>query len=157
MWDVSGLTGAAPVWLEIMNRLHRQDAGSPPDPPVTLARCSIRSGSEPRKEWFIHGTEPDSPDLEAPTALPRIVYPLPGAVFAIDPDIPPKQQRIVFAAHGRCTGLHWNLDGLPLGSADARAVWFPTPGRHFLSLNDAYGVSVDALWFRVRGDTDPSD
>src|SRR5205823_4265019 len=32
MWNVSGITGAAPVWVEIMNWLHADGAGSASEP-----------------------------------------------------------------------------------------------------------------------------
>ena len=33
MWDVSGVTGAAPLWLEVMNYLHPAGSGALPAPP----------------------------------------------------------------------------------------------------------------------------
>jgi penicillin-binding protein 1C len=156
MWDVSGVTGAAPVWLDIMSRLHHGDARSAPGPPQGLTRCSIHSGSERRQEWFIPGTEPDMISLEG-SAAARIVYPPAGAVFAIDPDIPPSRQRIFFTARGRCEGLHWILDGQSVGAAAESAGWMPNAGRHFLSLSDVHGTVVDAVRFRVRGPAEKTE
>ena len=156
MWDVSGVTGAAPVWLDIMSRLHHGDARSAPDPPQGLTRCSIHSGSERRQEWFIPGTEPDMISLEG-SAAARIVYPPAGAVFAIDPDIPPSRQRIFFTARGRSEGLHWILDGQSVGAAAESVGWMPNAGRHFLSLSDVHGTVVDAVRFRVRGPAEKTE
>jgi penicillin-binding protein 1C len=33
MWNVSGITGAAPVWVEIMNWLHKDSTSNAPKPP----------------------------------------------------------------------------------------------------------------------------
>ena len=33
MWNVSGITGAAPIWLEVMNYLHRSTPSKSPQPP----------------------------------------------------------------------------------------------------------------------------
>jgi penicillin-binding protein 1C len=156
MWDVSGVTGAAPVWLDIMRWLHHGDARSTPDPPQHLLRSSILSGSERRQEWFIPGTEPDMISLEG-SAAARIVYPPPGAVFAIDPDIPPSRQRIFFTTRGRCGGLHWILDGRRVGAADESVGWVPNAGRHFLSLSDVHGTVVDAVRFRVGGPAEKTE
>jgi penicillin-binding protein 1C len=150
MWDVSGVTGAAPVWLEIMNRLRDDGARSAPHPPELLVRRFVRAGAERRQEWFIPGTEPDSNSSDAPAAA-RIDYPPAGSVFAIDPDIPPSRQRIVFAARGRRDGLQWILDGQPMGPAGEPAGWTPNAGRHALSLSDEHGTVVDAVQFWVRG------
>ncbi len=152
MWDVSGLTGAAPLWLEIMNRLQQGgDAGSAPTPPQSLVRRSVRIGSQSRQEWFIRGTEPASFELDNPPAVARIVYPPAGAVFAVDPDIPAQLQRMLFAFRGCGQGLQWILDGQALGAVKEAEGWDPTPGAHFLELGDGRGEVVDAVGFRVRG------
>jgi penicillin-binding protein 1C len=71
MWDVSGVTGAAPVWASVVQYLHRQpgSAGStafttadtaPLAPPAGVQRIATRyaQGQEAaRQEWFIQGTE----------------------------------------------------------------------------------------------------
>lgn len=69
MHDVSGTSGAAPVWAEIMGWLHRAGAGArsrPPAPPEGLVQAAVRFGPEPggarliesaRQEWFIAGTQ----------------------------------------------------------------------------------------------------
>jgi penicillin-binding protein 1C len=40
MRDVSGLTGAAPLWLELMNRLHGQEGSLAPNPPAEVVRAA---------------------------------------------------------------------------------------------------------------------
>jgi penicillin-binding protein 1C len=60
MWDVSGITGAAQVWAEMMNRLHADEKGLIPEPPPGIARQTIEGSGTPRKEWFIKGTEPSA-------------------------------------------------------------------------------------------------
>ena len=62
MWDVSGTSGAAPVWAALMNFLHRTEAGRAPPPPppagVVQSRVEFRDQLEAaRSEWFIQGTE----------------------------------------------------------------------------------------------------
>ncbi|MCX5883480.1 MAG: penicillin-binding protein 1C [Deltaproteobacteria bacterium] len=154
MWNVSGLTGAAPLWLEIMNRLHPQTDKTPVSPPDGVIRCRVQLFSDrvsERAEWFIRGTEPVEAPIKAVNFLPHIVYPPSGAVFAVDSDIPKNQQRIFFTAHGRMNGLRWVVDGQPFRAAAGPAAWNPASGHHILELCDAGGVILDSVRFQVRG------
>jgi penicillin-binding protein 1C len=64
MWDVSGTSGAAPVWAEVMRALHASGgaraASRPPTPPpgVVTQRVAFGDGIEAaRSEWFLPGTQ----------------------------------------------------------------------------------------------------
>ncbi|WP_092955069.1 penicillin-binding protein 1C [Paracidovorax konjaci] len=72
MHDVSGTSGAAPIWAEVMGWLHGAGAGRAgvrsraPAPPPGLVQAAVRFGPEPggtrllesaRQEWFIAGTQ----------------------------------------------------------------------------------------------------
>ena len=64
MWDVSGTTGAAPVWAAVMQFLHRNEASKAPSAPVKLVQVQAQfsqNGSAmveaARQEWFLAGTE----------------------------------------------------------------------------------------------------
>jgi penicillin-binding protein 1C len=142
MRDVSGVTGAAPIWREIMAWLHQELASPAPAPPPGV----IRQGSG----WFLAGTEPAAPPSLAGGGA-RIVAPAPGTIVALDPDIPPARQRIVFEAEVHGASLRWLLDGEDHGPAADLLVWPPTPGRHALRLVDAAGETLDSLTFEVRG------
>ncbi len=150
MRDVSGMSGAAPIWLDLMNHLHRAKpsvAGRPPDGVVLRAHSVSGDG---RREWFIRGTDPVPGDAALAGVPARIVYPPAGAQLVMDPDIPPECQRMVFVASG-AEGFHdWVIDGKPL-SAGARAHWDPVPGRHTLSIRDPGGRLTDTVVFQVRG------
>src|SRR5262249_46648392 len=41
MADVSGVTGAAPIWLEVMSWLPRETASPPPDPPAGVEAATV--------------------------------------------------------------------------------------------------------------------
>jgi penicillin-binding protein 1C len=41
MWNVSGVTGAAPIWIEMMNWLHRDDGRPKREPPARIVRREI--------------------------------------------------------------------------------------------------------------------
>lgn len=148
MHDVSGVTGAAPVWREIMDFLHEGMPSQSPVPPGGLVRTTIQyqAAIEPeRGEWFLAGTETALvTPVEAPAARPRILSPVNGTVLAIDPDIPVANQRVKVQATG----------GAPVLLADgtaAPALWLPPPGRHALRLVDAGGIERDRIQITVRG------
>ncbi|MCE1243674.1 transglycosylase domain-containing protein [Oryzomicrobium sp.] len=162
MHDVSGISGAAPVWREIMDWLHRGDPARgraarpsrPPEPPAGLRRQRIRfvPAREPsRDEWFIAGTEQSIIRQAGGQALARIAYPADGTVMALDPDIPPSRQRIEFRLSASADpSWQWTLDGKPFARATAATHWLPQPGRHRLSLIDARGGAIDEVVFEVR-------
>ena len=159
MWNVSGISGAAPVWAEIMDELHRgalADASVPP-PGVVARRISFPEGLEPeRTEWFLAGTEPVLPLQEwAMDILSRITYPATGTIVAIDPDIPEGRQALFFEAQPAAVGLSWVLNGEKIGPASIPAPWTPRPGKYALTLIDAKGNPLDSVDFSVRGALPP--
>ncbi len=154
MRDVSGITGAAPIWLDVMNHLHRRKPGDAPNPPAgVLAReVTFQRSSEPdRVEWFLRGTEPAAPGRTVGSGLPQIIAPASGTIIALDPDIPPSRQRVAFEARGGGPRSRWILDGVDLGPAAAPHLWAPRPGKHRLSLANRADGPLDAVVFEVRG------
>ncbi|MCE1240271.1 MAG: penicillin-binding protein 1C [Azonexaceae bacterium] len=162
MRDVSGISGAAPVWREVMDWLQRGDPqhgrpavrSRPPSAPAGVVRTTIRfepALEPPRSEWFLAGTQLNVIRRAGGEALARIAYPADGSVIALDPDIPPPLQRLplrLSAAAGK--GWQWQLDGRPLGRADRPQRWLPQPGKHRLELLDANRKTLDAVAFEVR-------
>jgi penicillin-binding protein 1C len=159
MQDVSGVTGAAPIWRDLMHFLHAGRAAKAPTAPGGLVRRLV--SYEPaveaaRQEWFLPGTDTGEVRLAASageSGAARILSPGPGTLYALDPDIPPENQRLRFDARSG-PGYSWALDGQALGPA-TRLHHPPTPGRHRLSLLDAEGKEVDAVDFEVRGTVVP--
>ncbi|MES2530670.1 MAG: penicillin-binding protein 1C [Pseudomonadota bacterium] len=155
MWDVSGTSGAAPVWSEVMNFLHRNEASRPPTPPGGVVQAAVRFGGEleaARSEWFIAGTEqplfaPESASV-ADGAPGRILSPANGTILALDPDIPPNRQRVRFEAEG--AQVQWRIDGKPFARGKV-AQWLPWPGRHVVELADLQGRVLDQVRLEVRG------
>jgi penicillin-binding protein 1C len=154
MWNVSGMTGAAPLWVEIMDQLHPQHDNPPIRPPDGVIQRPIPpilAGGPEHQEWFIRGTEPATASLPAIGLLPHIVYPPSGAVFALDADIPKNRQRIFFTASGLMNGFFWMLDGRLIRAEAGPAPWSPSSGRHELALCAAGGQILDSVRFQVRG------
>ncbi len=177
MWDVSGTSGAAPVWAALMNYLHQTEPSRAPAPPagvvqrqVTFADAAGRPIEAARSEWFLRGTEQalfamDSGALgadrtraggqkglkysgSAASVASRITAPANGTIVALDPDIPPNRQRLGFAAEGQ--QLRWRMDGKEFARG-AQAQWLPWPGRHVVQLVDHSGQVVDEIRLEVRG------
>jgi len=154
MRAVSGTSGAAPVWRDVMLALHAGRPGRAPAPPpgVEARRVAFADGTErPRREWFVRGTG-QSVIATAPAAArrPRIVSPVGGSVYAVDPDVPPDRQRLGVEVAGPAAGHALRLDRRPLGPADGRPLIFAAPGRHWLMLEDASGRVVDRVAFTIR-------
>jgi len=154
MWDVSGVTGAAPVWRDVMDYLQRGQPGTAPRPPGNVLRRQVTfqpALEPPRAEWFIRGTETAQVILPGGEGqAPGIVYPVDGSILAVDPDIPAARQRVFFLARA-ARGLTWKLDGEVYGGVDASEGWQPVPGAHRLELVDAGGKAVGSTQFVVRG------
>ncbi|OEZ63108.1 MULTISPECIES: penicillin-binding protein 1C [unclassified Duganella] len=153
MWDVSGVSGAAPVWRDVMDYLHRGQPGRAPQPPAGVVRQQIvyqPALESARGEWFIAGTEsPVIALVQETQRAPKILYPGEASIIAIDPDIPDAIQRVFFQAQGG-KGLSWRLDGADLGQASADYAWRPVPGPHQLALIDASAQVVATTRFHVR-------
>ena len=151
MWDVSGVSGAAPLWQEVMNALHRGVASAAPPLPRGVERRHITfdDGIEAeRDELFLPGTALTEVARKAPAiSATRIVYPADGQIIAVDPDIPVSAQRILFHVDGGGEGLQWRLNDDRLEAA----FWSPVPGRWRLAVYDANGQELDAIRFEVRG------
>jgi penicillin-binding protein 1C len=176
MHDVSGTSGAAPIWAAVMGFLHAREPSRAPKPPAGLVRTAVRFGpgaqgaatplEAARDEWFVQGTQQavfamdtgaagayqpsarGQNDLKS-TARARITAPASGTIIALDPDIPPARQRLHFTATGG-SAVHWRMDGKPLGRGPGVA-WLPWPGRHVVQLTDAKGTVLDEIRFEVRG------
>jgi penicillin-binding protein 1C len=158
MWNVSGISGAAPVWLDVMNYLHRNRASRPlPQPPeVLVKRVSFSVPSEPeRNEYFLRGSEPSGavavisgPDKSAGKI--SISYPANNTIIAIDPDIPAENSLIFFEANTG-GGFAWFLNNQKVGGGEKMVAWKPQYGMFKLSLIDQNGNTLDSIKFEVRG------
>lgn len=154
MRAVSGTSGAAPVWRDVMMALHAGSPGKPPKMPagVEARQISLPGTREPpRREYFLAGTA-QSEMAAAPQAArrPRITSPVSGSVYALDPDIPIDRQRLAVIVSGDVPGYRLILDKGPLGDADAGQQILPRPGVHMLTLVDPGGKPIDRVRFTVR-------
>lgn len=154
MHDVSGVTGAAPVWAELMAELHRDSVIDAARPPPRVVSESVRFEHDveaPRTELFMSGTENGRVRVVTPAlALARIRSPVDRTVIALDPDIPPARQRVAIVVSGDPTGLRLRIGDTVLGPATRTLLWKPISGRHRLVLEDASGRELDHVALVVR-------
>ena len=169
MWDVSGTSGATPVWASLMRHLHRTEPSLPPPPPTGVVQVPVRftaSGTSPmieppRDEWFIAGTQqevfamPGGGDLQKRAGSAgvdidsgRIEAPTNGTILALDPDIPPNRQRLLLQAN--VGGGEWWIGNKRIGHGQ-KLDWLPWPGRHRIELRSRQGTVLDAVGIEVRG------
>jgi len=155
MRGVSGVSGAAPAWLQIMTGLQRGSADGPPSAPQDVVATEIHyaGGTEPpRREWFLRGTELASVEAAPAQSLrPRLESPPAGMIVGLDPDIPADRQQVLFRAEPRQARLRFELDGKILARADHEYFWAPCPGAHVLRLLGEDGKEFDRMEFSVRG------
>lgn len=152
MTGVSGISGAAPIWHDVMMLLHEHNPPAARVPPKGVTQALVKFDppiEASREEWFRTGhvrhvvhvvTKKDR--------LARIVAPVDGSIFAIDPDIPPANQQMIFQVDGKTDHLALRLDGKPWMR---NAAWFPVPGKHKLELvSSLTGKVLDHASFSVR-------
>lgn len=154
MRAVSGTSGAAPVWHDVMLALHAGQPGRQPPRPSGIEERTIRFAGnleQPRREYFLAGTGLSLVAMAPEQARrPRILNPVAGSVYALDPDIPIDRQRLAVTVTGAVPGFRLTLDGHDIGAADTAPMILPPPGRHRLRLVDPGGAVVDQLLFTVR-------
>ncbi len=138
MHTVSGVMGAAPVWRQVIERLHAGSVGH-----ATL-RDSGADGSRPAYVGAAAHAAADGPRTQ-PVPL-GIASPARGSIWVIDPAVPAAAQRILFAGPEGA----WRINGQPLGQG-ARVWWSPRAGRHSVELRGPEGKVLDRVQFEVRG------
>lgn len=154
MVGVSGVTGAAPAWREIMLWLHRDRRGRRPGLPAGVAETTVRfdPAVEPtRSELFLAGTQL-SVVRAAPIRArrPRIVEPASGTIIALDPDIPLTHQRVAVRTEA-ALGSRLSVDGVFLAEiANGTSLWQPIPGSHLIEIIGPNGHRHDAVRVTVR-------
>lgn len=79
----------------------------------------------------------------------RVLSPLPGTVFYLDPDLPPASQVVALRAEGG-GDVQWNCDTLTLRQTNGVAGAFLAPGRHTLRLLDPATRAEASTWIEVR-------
>jgi penicillin-binding protein 1C len=156
MRGVSGVSGAAPIWNSVMRFVHNgvalNSTRALPPAQVVAQTISFMGVSEPdRNELFLAGTQSKEIRLvsQANRATRLIAYPVDGAIYAIDPDIPSAKQVIRFTFGASIpANAHWRLNGKNYPNARA---WKLAVGKHTLALHSQSGAVLEQVKFEVRG------
>ncbi|MDR0480412.1 MAG: penicillin-binding protein 1C [Gallionellaceae bacterium] len=158
MWDVSGVTGAAPVWRDVVEYLHQFAPSRQPDPPagVTRQQVSYRPAVEAaRSDWVVarpgSAPPPSSVVITITGSPPGLIAPPDSAIIAPDPDIPQHSQALLLQSNGvgkTCL----QLDAKPAAACGVAKVLapLPLPGEHVVTLLDEHGKVLDKHRFQVR-------
>jgi penicillin-binding protein 1C len=102
-------------------------------------------------DWFATGDNPFRAVAVAETELAsvRITFPLPGAAFFLDGDLPDLGCRITLAAQGG-RELAWSSPTLAIESVGPRHVAALRPGRHELTVRDSASGKTASTWVTVK-------
>ncbi len=164
MQGISGISGAGPVWHEVMLAAHRGLPRRPfvrPEGVIEVEICAedgllaSPDCATPRMERFVNGTEPLVSRRERmaagerryrPAPQPVLIAPTHGSVFSIAADAAgadlEEQQRIELRGHVETSATEtlqvtFFVDGEPLTTLTEppyHAWWEPVPGPHTASI-----------------------
>ncbi len=165
MRDVSGISGAAPLWREVLDGLIENEAPTTFRRPPELAQVTLCADSAAvagpecpahRLEWL-----PNATPMVAHGADPaplRITYPDPGTVIVLDRALPSSAQQVPIEIDGDASirSLTILVDGVALGKGEigerwrsGPVGWAPTPGHHVLRAISSQGVDSGPVEIEV--------
>lgn len=158
MQDVSGVSGAAPIWHEVISILNQRRPGrqTPKPAQVQVRQIEFVPTLEPsREEFFVDGTQTDRVELSdvnlAYAGPARIREPVNGTIFALDPDIPPQNQQLRLLAQGQITEpLVWWVQGVEAGKGAQLRIPL-VPGTLRIELKTEQGRLMDQVSVQIRG------
>ena len=127
MWNVSGVTGAAPIWRRIIQYLSNEE---------TEKRISI---NKEKKSEIVKDKK-----------IPQIISPAPDSIFAIDPDRPIEIQAVFFESNIRSKNYLWKINNQILIDTSEIFFWQLNKGKHKLELIDKKNNLLDKIFFEVR-------
>jgi len=126
MWNVSGISGAAPIWVQLMKELHSTSEGQlvqHMDPAEALPFQTISRIRYPAKDMFV----------------------------GLDPDIPEKLQQLPIEIESPQKGHQVFLNGNFLSQSEDTIFWpIQKRGKFQVELKDVQGKVVDEVQFTVR-------
>jgi penicillin-binding protein 1C len=158
MRGVSGVSGAAPIWNSVMRYIHDgvvmgTSQALSPAKVVSQAITFVGVNEPERSELFLSGTQTKEIRLvsQANRATSLIAYPVDGAIYAIDPDIPSAKQVLKFKPSASLpSNAQWLLNGKNISAGVA---WKLVPGKHTLIVQNSSGEILERVKFEVRGIT----
>lgn len=162
MQNVLGVSGAGPIWHDVMRYLHRQrDSKAPLKPEQVVAETVQFVGVDEaaRREYFLSGTEMQQVvalalEEHTDTIRIKIQAPVDGTILALDPDIPPHAQKLYLKANipntdPRADFINWYINDIEIANG-AGNLWSPNRGTHRITLKDESAKVLDEIVISVR-------
>jgi membrane carboxypeptidase/penicillin-binding protein PbpC len=162
MREVSGVTGAAPLWRDVLDGVLGDDraprAFQRPADLVQVILCAdsaeLAGPACPshRLEWLMP-TAIDAPQIKtgSPAMQLRIAYPDPGMVIVLDATLPSSAQQVPIQIDADRSVDYFQIliDGVPIGGRSSSGLigWPPRPGRHVLR---AIGAGVESASVEIE-------
>ncbi|MBF0205988.1 MAG: penicillin-binding protein 1C, partial [Oligoflexia bacterium] len=159
MWNVSGIMGAAPIFVEVMQALQQREKLEGIGRRTVVAAPTPTGLVKRGDSYYIRGTEPIFTATRSATRssrwplFPRIIYPTNGMTVALDPDIPRNRQYIFFEAKDISRDNFWRLNGKMIARADGKKSikWKIARGKYRLQLVSKSDVKWrDEISFMVK-------
>lgn len=143
MHDVSGVSGAAPIWQDMMRFLQTYSAQperaalAQPTAVVCVPVAFMQHTEPPRQECFLEGTQRTEIVLAARAAEGgRITAPPHQSIYALDPDIAVAQQRVLLRSDAQSDEVLWRVNGVVLANTVDFALPL-APGQYRIELVSA--------------------
>ncbi len=115
MWNVLGVSGAAPIWRKTMVYLQENFPEE-----ATKKQNSMMADADSEPEAY---------------PRPRVIYPQDGMILAIDPAIPERHQQMPLLLEAKvAANLAWKVDGVMRKVTAEPVLWAPRLGRHTFEL-----------------------
>jgi penicillin-binding protein 1C len=118
--------------------------------PLRLCVKTVRLGPEYR-DWLASGDNwlGDLAVLAPAQSSLRIIFPLPGTIFYLDPDLPGQGRRVRLRAE-EAENPQWRSDSLQLVRQEDGQVALLTEGRHRITVRDPLTGAQAETWIEAR-------
>jgi penicillin-binding protein 1C len=152
MWDVTGITGAGPIWSDVIHFVNKIYPSEKIHPPEGLIEKEYvyEDGKKMRKDYFLPDTEPNFIPSLSKKGENQIQSPLNDTVIAIDPEIPNKVQKIFLEPRYFDKKLFWVVDGKKIGNAESIQYIEPKLGNHQINLVDQNDKLIDSVNLLIK-------
>lgn len=143
MKNVSGISGAGPIWRQALDFLEKDLPPMAFEAPNSI----VYQGGIP----FVTGSEPkENLPIMVEWKKVRILNPPSESRFGLDPEIPPDRQVIFIRASSYKKGYYWVRNKEERKEAIEAWAWLPVIGNHTFTLEDDKGQTLDQIELQVR-------
>ncbi len=152
MWNVSGVSGAAFLWSDIIHFLYKNKKAEDFPIPKEVVQAKVRNEvfNINYKEWFLKGTEIENINLVQHQKINKIKTPVNNAIYAFDPDKSESSQILIFESSIPSSENFWRLNGKILTDSKKIYLWNIQRGHFILELVDSKLSTIDKIHFEVR-------